>query len=55
MQKTIVCIATLDTKGLEIQYIKEIIEQRGHRVLLIDDGILGDPIVPTDRDCQVFS
>lgn len=48
MQKTIVCIATLDTKGLEIQYIKEIIEQRGHRVLLIDDGILGDPIVPTD-------
>lgn len=48
MQKTIVCIATLDTKGFEIQYIRDIIEQRGHRVVLIDDGILGEPTVRAD-------
>jgi uncharacterized protein (UPF0261 family) len=48
MQKAVVCIATLDTKGLEIQYIRDIIEQRGHRVVLIDDGILGEPTVNAD-------
>jgi uncharacterized protein (UPF0261 family) len=48
MGKIIVCIATLDTKGLEIQYIKEIIEKRGHRVFLIDSGILGKPTLRPD-------
>jgi uncharacterized protein (UPF0261 family) len=48
MKKIIVCIATLDTKGLEIQYIKEIIEKRGHRVFLIDSGILGKPTLCPD-------
>jgi len=48
LQKTIVCIGTLDTKGSEIQYVKNIIEQRGHRVLLIDDGILGAPTISAD-------
>jgi len=47
-RKTIVCIGTLDTKGSEIQYLRNIIEQRGHRVLLIDDGILGAPTVSAD-------
>ncbi len=48
MQKIVVCIGTLDTKGREIEYVKEIIEQRGHRVLLIDNGILGKPTISPD-------
>jgi uncharacterized protein (UPF0261 family) len=48
MQKIVVCIGTLDTKGREIEYVKEIIEQRGHKVLLIDNGILGKPTISPD-------
>jgi len=48
MKKTIVFIGTLDTKGQEIQYIKNIIEQRGHRVLVVDDGILDEPTICAD-------
>ncbi|MGQ9646733.1 MAG: Tm-1-like ATP-binding domain-containing protein [Thermodesulfobacteriota bacterium] len=48
MKKTIVCIGTLDTKGQEVQYIKSLIEQRGHRVLVVDDGILDEPSVRAD-------
>src|SRR4030042_2410668 len=48
LRKTIVCIGTLDTKGSEIQYVKNIIEQREDRVLLIDDGILGTPTISAD-------
>lgn len=39
--KTVLCIATLDTKGPEIQYIKEMIEKRGHASLVMDIGSLG--------------
>lgn len=48
MKKTIVCIGTLDTKGQEVQYIKSLIEQRGHSVLIVDDGILDEPSVRAD-------
>lgn len=40
MPKTILCIATLDTKGSEAQYIKALIEKRGHTALVIDIGSL---------------
>jgi uncharacterized protein (UPF0261 family) len=47
-KKTIVCVGTLDTKAVEIDYVKKIIEKRGHRVILIDTGILGEPGIPPD-------
>ncbi len=47
-KKTIVCVGTLDTKAVEIEYVKKIIEKRGHRVILIDTGILGAPGIPPD-------
>ena len=28
-KKTIVCVGTLDTKAVEIEYVKKIIEKRG--------------------------
>ena len=48
MKKIVVCIATLDTKGQEIKFIKDIIEQRGHKTLIVDDGILGKPTIRPD-------
>jgi len=39
----IAIIATLDTKGGEVQFVKERIERRGHQPLVIDAGILGEP------------
>jgi uncharacterized protein (UPF0261 family) len=41
--KSIAVIAALDTKGAEAELIAQIIEQRGHRCVLIDVGVLGEP------------
>ena len=48
MEKCIACIATFDTKGKEIKYIKDIIEKRGHRTITIDCGVLGTPAFQAD-------
>jgi uncharacterized protein (UPF0261 family) len=39
----IATIGTLDTKGAEIEYVRERIEALGGRALVIDTGILGEP------------
>lgn len=46
--KTILCLATLDTKGAEAQYLKEKIEKRGHNVILLDIGGSGNPYITPD-------
>lgn len=43
MAKKIVLLGTLDTKGPEIQFAKQLIERRGHVAVTIDCGILGSP------------
>lgn len=48
MKKTILLIGTLDTKGEEFAYVKDLIEKRGHRVLTMDTGILGTPFFEPD-------
>jgi uncharacterized protein (UPF0261 family) len=45
---TIALIGALDTKGAEYRFVKELIEARGHRTLLIDVGVLGEPAVRPD-------
>ncbi len=47
-QKTIVIISTLDTKGSEAAFLKNLIEERGHRVVLLDIGSAGEPSIPAD-------
>src|SRR5437870_7385176 len=42
--KTIVVMATLDTKGIEAQYLADRIHQLGHRPLLVDTGVVGAPV-----------
>lgn len=42
-RKNIVIIATLDTKGEEAEFLKKLIESKGHNVIVVDAGILGKP------------
>ena len=48
MQKTILLIGTLDTKGVEFQFVRELIQERGHNVLLMDTGVAADPSIAAD-------
>lgn len=48
MTKTIALLGALDTKGAEYAFVKQCIEARGHRTLLVDVGVLGAPAVEPD-------
>ena len=48
MAKTIALLGALDTKGHEYGFVKQCIEARGHRTLLIDVGVLEPPRIPPD-------
>lgn len=48
MPKTIVIPVTLDTKGEETKYLKEQIERKGHKTIVIDVGVLGEPLFKAD-------
>ncbi len=47
-EKTIALLGSLDTKGAEYAFVKQCIEARGHRTLVIDVGVLGPPVVEPD-------
>jgi len=40
---TIVVLGALDTKGEEVRFLTGQIEERGHHVLVVDTGVLGQP------------
>ncbi len=44
MDKTVVLIGTLDTKGPEIAYLRDRLQALGLSTTVIDSGILGEPI-----------
>jgi uncharacterized protein (UPF0261 family) len=46
--KTIVVLATLDTKGAETNFLREQIEQIGHRAIVVDSGVIGRPAALAD-------
>lgn len=48
MVKTVVVMGTLDTKGEEIGYVKNSIERRGLKTIVIDTSLLGVPSFPPD-------
>jgi len=48
MAKTVALLGALDTKGTEYAFVKQCIETRGHRTLLIDVGVLGPPAIEPD-------
>ena len=43
MSQTVLLIGTLDTKGQELAYVRDLIAARGHRTLVLDAGVLTDP------------
>jgi uncharacterized protein (UPF0261 family) len=48
IMKNILIVAALDTKGNEVRFIKERIEAYGANTVIIDAGILGEPLFPPD-------
>ena len=48
MSKTVAVIGALDTKGSEFAFVKREIERRGHRALVINTGVVGDPVFEPD-------
>jgi len=48
MSKTIALIGALDSKGEEFAFVKATVESRGHQVLMINTGIIGEPAFPPD-------
>ena len=58
MEKTVLIIATCDTKGPEAAYIRDGLNKLGIRTTVIDTGILGEPlgITPdiTHEDLAIF-
>jgi len=55
MDKTILLIATFDTKESEAIFLKEKIESCGFKVLTLDAGILDSPLVLVDVDRQTVA
>lgn len=45
---TIALIAALDTKGTEAAFVADVLRQRGHRVVVVDIGVLGVPAMHAD-------
>jgi uncharacterized protein (UPF0261 family) len=48
---TILLIGTLDTKGAELAYVRDLITARGHRVIILDAGV-GTPAIQSDIDAS---
>ncbi|MGO9571217.1 MAG: Tm-1-like ATP-binding domain-containing protein [Desulfomonilaceae bacterium] len=47
-EKTVLIIGTLDTKGEECVYVRELLRKRGCNSILIDPGSMGEPVTSGD-------
>jgi len=41
--KTVVIVGSLDTKGEEFAFVKDLIEKEGLKILVVDFGVMGEP------------
>ena len=48
MSKTVVMVGSLDTKGQEFAFVKELIEAEGLDTLVVDFGVMGEPTLEPD-------
>jgi len=48
MAKKAVLVGALDTKGEEFRFVKEVIERSGVGTIVIDTGVLNNPLFPPD-------
>jgi uncharacterized protein (UPF0261 family) len=44
----ILVVATLDTKGAEAGFLRDLIRSKGHIPVILDCGVMGEPTVPAD-------
>jgi len=47
-RKTVVLLGTLDTKGHEYAFLRDRVREQGVDVILVDAGIMGDPLTEAD-------
>src|SRR5262245_17101351 len=45
---TVVLVGTLDTKGVEYAYLRDRVREHGVEVILIEAGVLDEPLVEPD-------
>ncbi|MCK5566657.1 MAG: Tm-1-like ATP-binding domain-containing protein, partial [Actinomycetia bacterium] len=50
MNKRIILLATLDTKGEEADFLENQIEGLGDKTIIIDSGVVGKPTIKADID-----
>lgn len=48
MSKRILLIGTLDTKGEEYRFVRDLVQQRGAQPVVMDAGVLGEPAFEPD-------
>ncbi len=48
MAVTVAIVGCLDTKGVELQFLKQVVEACGARAHVIDAGVMGDPLFSPD-------
>ena len=48
MPKTVVLVGAIDTKGREFEYVKDILNKRGLTTLVVDFGVMGEPVFAPD-------
>ncbi len=48
MGKPVVLVGSLDTKGAEFQFVRDLIQDRGLQTVLVDFGVLGEPAIAVD-------
>jgi len=55
VSKTILLIGTLDTKSAEYAYVRDLILERGHRLLVLDAGVMGEPSFNPDIPAEAVA
>jgi uncharacterized protein (UPF0261 family) len=55
MTKTIAVLATLDTKGAEAEFLREQLEGKGCKALVVDMGVIGEPGARSDLDRETVA
>ncbi len=47
-RRTVLLLGTFDTKGHEYGFVRDLVQARGHRTLLVDLGVTGTPLLAPD-------
>jgi uncharacterized protein (UPF0261 family) len=50
LRPVVALLGSLDTKGTEYAYLRDLVREAGARPVLIDSGTLGEPATPADHD-----